>query len=874
MARPLSTRRTWLIGLATAGTLTGLLTGAVGIPAAATDSPEAALATALDTTRAAGRLHFRATVTVGDATVTARGATDLPGQRTAVNVTIGDDGTEIRRIGASIYMDVARLGATGTRWVALGPADGARQLAVRSVSGLVDAVSPQRLLTAIGRATDVVRVGPDDYGMQYRVRTATTWVDLIPLIDVFGSRPPDTGAGARMNVWLDARGRLTQITVVGTGYRLRLTLSGLGAPVDIAAPPPAATSGLRSESGRDVFGAGSTLRPLPPASPAITSDPSGTMVDGVVLGALNARSARRQQLIFEPVAGSNGGKIAMGTVEIGGALLPDSFTLLPYATWLDDGGSKGAEDFSVRVREETRTQRYLARIPLIGRLTTPVIRLIQDTPSVSELLGSVVGVTTSVRLDLAVNAIAPGDTPIAFTRMVPGHRGTPISMNFFPASGLAAGETAPVILQGSALGQPGNVDHSQTFDFATFTPGTATLREQGYNVITWDPRGEFASGGIMQLDNPFYDARDVSALISWAAAESPTTLNGPGDPAMGVIGGSSSGAVALMTASIDPRVDAIVPALAYNSLVDSLQPNGVLNGEALTELLTAIDRPGIRMNGQLRRGLEAALATGRLDAETLALLAPMDVDALLGQLQAPTLLWQSTADPIVPLGQAAANAQRILSNPYGTYVKIGWVDARSRDTAVTTAVSTQALQWFDKFVKGAPIPIEFLVPQFQWWDQTGTRRTSSLLPFEAGFNAPEPFSATSAGGVLAIGAGSTTGRSRITVPLTVPVGALIAGAPSLTFTYRGTGTSRSIYAVVTESATAGAPQNNPTPIPVTLDGTERTVSVPMRDIAYTGSADGALRVVLRGSIPGWAPPGTGTATITNVTVSLPQVATG
>ena len=43
----------------------------------------------------------------------------------------------------------------------------------------------------------------------------------------------------------------------------------------------------------------------------------------------------------------------------------------------------------------------------------------------------------------------------------------------------------------------------------------------GFNVITWDPRGEWGSGGILQLDNPFYEGRDVSALIDWANANTP-----------------------------------------------------------------------------------------------------------------------------------------------------------------------------------------------------------------------------------------------------------------------------------------------------------------------------------------------------------------
>ena len=47
----------------------------------------------------------------------------------------------------------------------------------------------------------------------------------------------------------------------------------------------------------------------------------------------------------------------------------------------------------------------------------------------------------------------------------------------------------------------------------------------GYNVITWDPRGEFASGGQLQIDNPFYEGRDVSAIISWLTSATNPAAN-------------------------------------------------------------------------------------------------------------------------------------------------------------------------------------------------------------------------------------------------------------------------------------------------------------------------------------------------------------
>ena len=87
-------------------------------------------------------------------------------------------------------------------------------------------------------------------------------------------------------------------------------------------------------------------------------------------------------------------------------------------------------------------------------------------------------------------------------------------------------------------------------------------RGGGYNVITWDPRGEFASGGQLQIDNPFYEGRDVSEIISWLTgstnpAQDQVLTDPTGDPLVGMTGGSYGGGIQLTT--VDPRIDAIIP---------------------------------------------------------------------------------------------------------------------------------------------------------------------------------------------------------------------------------------------------------------------------------------------------------------------------
>ena len=108
--------------------------------------------------------------------------------------------------------------------------------------------------------------------------------------------------------------------------------------------------------------------------------------------------------------------------------------------------------------------------------------------------------------------------PVAFTTKVTSFDGTLISVNYFPASGLKTGEKAPTILNGPGLGSAGNIDPNSVTIVDGLVPGLAPLRDDGYNVVTWDPRGEFASGGTLQLDSPAFEGRDVSAIIDWVAA--------------------------------------------------------------------------------------------------------------------------------------------------------------------------------------------------------------------------------------------------------------------------------------------------------------------------------------------------------------------
>ncbi|MGI9125998.1 MAG: CocE/NonD family hydrolase, partial [Mycobacterium sp.] len=495
----------------------------------------------------------------------------------------------------------------------------------------------------------------------------------------------------------------------------------------------------------------------------ITYNPTVEYVDGIIQGTLNATSASGATLTYQSLGGSLGGKLDIGTVpETADTTDPQSYTILPYANWLDAGQTKGTETFGVRISESTQFDQFLANIPLIGLVANPVIGLLQKLPLIGDLLAPIIGSSIVAQIAVDVADLAPGDDPLAFTYKVTSFDGTLISTNFFPASGLAPGATADTVFNGPGLGAAGATDPYAISGTAGLVPGLAILRGPsqlgaGYNVVTWDPRGEYASGGILQLDNPMYEGRDVSSLITWAANNTPANLTDVDDPAMGMVGGSYGGGIQLAT--VDPRIDAVVPGIAWNSLNESLYPGTTFKTAWANTLGLALLTAGARVNTQIWEGILSGDLFGWISQSAQAVLGSSGPGPLLSTLGAPALFVQGIVDALFPLVQSSENAQTILeTNPIldPEQVKMIWFcggHGVCLDPVNPTQYQTiygNTIAWLKKYVSDAPIPIDLIVPNFQWWDQNGDYFSSPLRPFQQGFNQADPLVGQSDGGGLGI----------------------------------------------------------------------------------------------------------------------------
>nr|WP_225978372.1 alpha/beta fold hydrolase [Gandjariella thermophila] len=104
------------------------------------------------------------------------------------------------------------------------------------------------------------------------------------------------------------------------------------------------------------------------------------------------------------------------------------------------------------------------------------------------------------------------------------------------------------------------------------------LASRGFVVLTYTARGFGNSTGQIGLNSPDYEVSDARQLVDWLARQPEVLMDGPNDPRVGVTGGSYGGALALLLAGTDRRVDTIAPVITYNDLSQALLPNAAAAG--------------------------------------------------------------------------------------------------------------------------------------------------------------------------------------------------------------------------------------------------------------------------------------------------------
>ncbi|MEV0084224.1 alpha/beta fold hydrolase [Saccharopolyspora sp. NPDC050642] len=273
------------------------------------------------------------------------------------------------------------------------------------------------------------------------------------------------------------------------------------------------------------------------------------------------------------------------------------------------------------------------------------------------------------------------------------------------------------------------------------------LAQRGFTVLTYSSRGFGRSTGKIALNDPDYEVTDARQLLDWLARQPEVLRDGEGDPKVGVTGGSYGGALSLLLAGTDRRVDAIAPVMTYNDLGQALLPNagsrdlidgstpargaasaqGVFKQAWAGLLFSAGSSPEHRAEdppqgpptsdgaaamptgqpltcGSFTEQVCAAYTevaqTGRAGQSTLDLLDRVSPKTVTSRIKVPTLLVQGERDTLFGLDQADANARQISAA--GGKVKTIWFAGGHDGASPDAALRGRIADWFAFHLGGVP----------------------------------------------------------------------------------------------------------------------------------------------------------------------------
>jgi len=311
---------------------------------------------------------------------------------------------------------------------------------------------------------------------------------------------------------------------------------------------------------------------------------------------------------------------------------------------------------------------------------------------------------------------------------------------------------APAIMLAHGFGGSLRSVHTQAEEFA----------RRGFVVLTWSARGFGRSTGQIALNSIDREVRDAQKLLDFLATRDEVQKDKGGDPRVGVTGASYGGALSLLLAGVDKRVDTLVPVITYNDLAQALLPNSALPSPRAdaTPAATAFSENGVFKRswagiffsagmtsidlssptgdapevGQTEANQPAAeqqpggnsgagsqpptpslgacgrflpevctaytevATTGKASQATLELLRKSSPVAVTDQISQPTMLVQGEQDTLFGLDQADATARQIAAA--GAKVKTVWYAGGHDGGNPGTALRGEIADWMVFHLQG------------------------------------------------------------------------------------------------------------------------------------------------------------------------------
>ncbi|GAB3543638.1 ABC-2 type transport system ATP-binding protein [Actinopolyspora lacussalsi] len=283
------------------------------------------------------------------------------------------------------------------------------------------------------------------------------------------------------------------------------------------------------------------------------------------------------------------------------------------------------------------------------------------------------------------------------------------------------------------------------------------LAARGFTVLTYSARGFGQSTGRIALNSPDYEVTDASRILDWLARQPEVATQDEEDPLVGVGGVSYGGALSMLLAGNDPRVDAIAPLNTYNDLRTAMLPNAASTESIPTTTAAqgSDSRPGVfrrawagslfgmatrprseqrdsrspespsttppppeesgegetdntrtpltcgNLTARICRAYTEMARTGRAGSSTLELLAAASPSSVTGDIDIPTLLVQRQRGELFGLSQADANARQISAA--GGTVNMMWLHGDG-NASLPTHVWEKVGDWFSYYLHDSDEP--------------------------------------------------------------------------------------------------------------------------------------------------------------------------
>lgn len=260
----------------------------------------------------------------------------------------------------------------------------------------------------------------------------------------------------------------------------------------------------------------------------------------------------------------------------------------------------------------------------------------------------------------------------------------------------------------------------------SLTDQAQVLARAGYVVLAYSARGFGQSLGQISMNSPEFEIADARALIDYLATRDDVVADSTGDPRVAVAGASYGGALALMTAGYDARVDAIAADITWHDLSSALFPqnadvddvgvfkqmwSGTFFSVGLITPMGTVDACG-RFAPQWCAAYTEVASGDQPSEATLALMRASSPSSVAAQIVAPTLLLAGQADSLFPLSEADATARAIAASNPETPLKLVW-HGGGHDGGLNERTRLNALivEWLDAYLQpdGTPADTRFEV---------------------------------------------------------------------------------------------------------------------------------------------------------------------